>query len=132
MLDVNTDPDLKIGFVYPAGSDSNLLLAGGRNIFSLPGNRTVNEDCYHLANKKLLYYKFHFLQLFLFLILPSPAPQLPLLCKSFLSYALWGLHVVCHNFKCVCVLSRVCVQLFATPWTVALQASLSIEISRQQ
>ena len=42
MLDVNTDPDLKICFVYPAGNDSNLLLAGGRNIFSLPGNSTVN------------------------------------------------------------------------------------------
>ena len=25
MLDVNTDPDLKIGFVYPAGSDSNFF-----------------------------------------------------------------------------------------------------------
>ena len=31
---------------------------------------------------------------------------------------------------CVCVLS--CVQLFATPWTVAHQAPLSIEFSRQE
>ena len=31
---------------------------------------------------------------------------------------------------CVCVLSRV--QLFATPWTVAHQAPLSIEFSRQE
>ena len=31
---------------------------------------------------------------------------------------------------CVCVLS--CVRLFATPWTVALQAPLSMEFSRQE
>ena len=132
MLDVNTDPDLKICFVYPAGNDSNLLLAGGRNIFSLPGNISVNEDCYHVANKKLLYYKFLFLQCFFVFNTPPPCPQLPLLCKSFLSFVLWELHVVCHNFKCLCVLSRVCVRLFATPWTVAFQASLPIEFSRQQ
>ena len=31
---------------------------------------------------------------------------------------------------CLCVLS--CVQLFATPWTVALQAPLSMGFSRQE
>ena len=31
-----------------------------------------------------------------------------------------------------CPKSRSCVQLFATPWTVARQAPLSIEFSRQE
>ena len=33
---------------------------------------------------------------------------------------------------CVCAQSLSNVQLFATPWTVALQASLSVEFSRQE
>ena len=36
----------------------------------------------------------------------------------------------CETRVCVCLLS--CVQLFATPWTVACQASLSKEFSRQE
>ena len=36
----------------------------------------------------------------------------------------------CETHMCVCVLS--CVQLFETPWTVACQASLSKEFSRQE
>ena len=38
-----------------------------------------------------------------------------------------GTHVEC---VCVCVVN--CVQLFATPWTLALQALLSMEFSRQE
>ena len=44
-----------------------------------------------------------------------------------------------REFHCVCVCVCVCVceslsrvQLFATPWTVALQAPLSMEFSRQE
>ena len=33
---------------------------------------------------------------------------------------------------CVCVMSLSCVQLFATQWTVAHQAPLSMEFSRQE
>ena len=33
---------------------------------------------------------------------------------------------------CVCVVTLSCVQLFATPWTVAHQAPLSIEFFRQE
>ena len=33
---------------------------------------------------------------------------------------------------CVCVKSLSCVQLFATPWTVARQAPLSMGFSRQE
>ena len=33
---------------------------------------------------------------------------------------------------CVCVCTLSCVQLFATPWTVAHQAPLFMEISRQE
>ena len=36
----------------------------------------------------------------------------------------------CETRVCVCLLS--CVQLFAKPWTVACQASLSKEFSRQE
>ena len=108
MLDVNTDPDLKIGFVYLAGSDSTLLLAGGRNIFSLPGNSSVNEDCYHLANKQLLYYKFHFLQLFLFLILPSPGPNFPFSVKVS-SLVLYGDCMLFAIISSACVCSVMCV-----------------------
>ena len=35
-------------------------------------------------------------------------------------------------FECVCVVTLSCVQLFATPWTVAHQAPLSIEFFRQE
>ena len=39
----------------------------------------------------------------------------------------------CTADVCVCVCeSLICVQLFATPWTVACQAPLSIEFSRQE
>ena len=38
--------------------------------------------------------------------------------------------VFCSFYFCVCVLSRV--RLFATPWTVARQASLSMGFSRQK
>ena len=34
--------------------------------------------------------------------------------------------------RCVCVCALSCVWLFATPWTVAHQAPLSIEFSRQE
>ena len=38
-----------------------------------------------------------------------------------------------HSFNLfVCVQSLSCVQLFATPWTVAHQAPLSMEFSRQE
>ena len=73
-----------------------------------------STDCHHLADKKLLYYKFlvssNIFCLFvcLLLILPLPAPSFPFFVKVS-SHALWGLHVVCHNFKCVCVCSFVCV-----------------------
>ena len=37
------------------------------------------------------------------------------------------------ELECVCVLSHfICVQLFSTPWTVARQAPLSMELSRQE
>ena len=36
--------------------------------------------------------------------------------------------IVSNSFVCVCV----CVQLFATPWTIARQAPLSMEFSRQE
>ena len=35
------------------------------------------------------------------------------------------------HLACVCAQSLRCVQLFATSWTVALQAPLSMEFSRQ-
>ena len=38
-----------------------------------------------------------------------------------------------HACVCACVLSRFsCIQLFATPWTVAHQAPLSMGFSRQE
>ena len=37
---------------------------------------------------------------------------------------------IVNTYQYVCVLS--CVQLFATPWTVARQAPLSMEFSRQE
>ena len=54
-----------------------------------------------------------------------------------MSIVFYDVSYVYHNiiyFKsislCVCVLSRI--QLFATPWTVAHQAPLSTEFSRQE
>ena len=44
----------------------------------------------------------------------------------------WEIHVVKHTSRCVCAQLLSCVQLFATPWTVASQASLSMESSRQE
>ena len=43
----------------------------------------------------------------------------------------------CHSSKCFCLEKCVCeslshVQLFATPWTVALQAPLSVEFFGQE
>ena len=35
-------------------------------------------------------------------------------------------------YMCVCVTHFSCVQLFATPWTIACQAPLSTEFSRQE
>ena len=35
-------------------------------------------------------------------------------------------------YMCVCVTHFSCVQLFATPWTIARQAPLSTEFSRQE
>ena len=131
MLDVNTDPDLKICFVYLAGSDSNSLLTGRRNIFSFPGNSSVNEDRYHLANKKLLYYKFHFVQCYFVFNTPHPGPNFPFSIKVS-SLMLYGDCMLFAIISSAYVCCRVCVRFFATPWTVALQASLSIEFSRQQ
>ena len=51
--------------------------------------------------------------------------------KNYFSFESFD-HLIEH-FMCVCVLSRfsyVC--LFATPWTVACQAPLSMELSRQE
>ena len=48
--------------------------------------------------------------------------------------SLWGLELCDHKLRstkcCVCVLS--CVSLLVTPWTVAHQAPLSLEFSRQE
>ena len=38
----------------------------------------------------------------------------------------------CCIILCTCAQSLSCVQLFATPWTIACQASLSMEFSRQE
>ena len=43
----------------------------------------------------------------------------------------WLLRWSLNMFVCVCTQSC-CVRLFATPWTGALQAPLSIEFSRQE
>ena len=40
------------------------------------------------------------------------------------------IYVCVCTYTCACVLS--CVQLFVTPWTVAYQAPLSMEFSRQE
>ena len=40
------------------------------------------------------------------------------------------IYVCVCTYTCACVLS--CVQLFVTPWTVAHQAPLSMEFSRQE
>ena len=40
--------------------------------------------------------------------------------------------IVVDTCHCVCVFMISCVQLFATPWTVARQAPLSVEFSRQE
>ena len=37
-----------------------------------------------------------------------------------------------YTYTCVCAQSLSCVQLFVTPWTVAHQALLSMEFSRQE
>ena len=63
-----------------------------------------------------------------------------LLSTSFtrhLSHCMIALSVFRHlntasPWACVCAQSFSCVQLFATPWTVACQASLSMEFSRKE
>ena len=50
--------------------------------------------------------------------------------ESLLSSSSFEMPYQNRQLVCVCVLSRV--RLFATPWTVALQASLSMEFSRQE
>ena len=45
----------------------------------------------------------------------------------FCEWAFWS--VKCIDIECVVVQSPSCVRLFATPWTAALQASLSLAIS---
>ena len=44
----------------------------------------------------------------------------------------WEVHVVKHTSWYMCAQSLSFVQLFATPWTIAYQASLSMEPSRQE
>ena len=62
---------------------------------------------------------------------PNPAlshslpPQQPQICSSWL----WPVSVS-YGYEYACVLG--CIWLFATPWTVARQAPLSIEFSRQE
>ena len=41
-------------------------------------------------------------------------------------------HMCVRTFVCICVCTLSRVQLFATPWTVACQAPLSMEFSRQE
>ena len=50
---------------------------------------------------------------------------------AFISIQTLGL-VMENPCVCVCVLVAHCVQLFATPWTIAHQAPLSMEFSRQE
>ena len=45
----------------------------------------------------------------------------------------WSSIIGCvYMYMCVCVTHFSCVQLFATPWTIARQAPLSTEFSRQE
>ena len=46
-------------------------------------------------------------------------------------FVLWYLYSCVCVYVCVCE-SLSCVRLFATPWTIACQASLSMEFSRQE
>ena len=48
------------------------------------------------------------------------------------SFPLTTKSVTCVWLCCVCVHVLSCVRLFATPWTVAYQASLSMDFSRQE
>ena len=47
------------------------------------------------------------------------------------NFAMYYAHGIQHTWnECVCILSHV--RLCSTPWTVAQQASLSMELSRQE
>ena len=65
----------------------------------------------------------------------SHSPELSFLCYTAGFHQLSILHMVVWVSVCVCVCvceSLRCVWLFAIPWTVACQASLSMEFSRQE
>ena len=67
----------------------------------------------------------------------SHSPELSFLCYTAGFHQLSILHMVVWVSVCVCVCVCVCeslrcVWLFAIPWTVACQASLSMEFSRQE
>ena len=51
-----------------------------------------------------------------------------------LSYSVGGLFILWTVFWCMCLHAKllICVQLFATPWTVVHQAPLSMGFSRQE
>ena len=62
-------------------------------------------------------------------ILPLESGKLALIIQH-CSHQLGGSGVNMH-LVCVCVCTFSCVRLLATPWAAALQASLSLEFSRQ-
>ena len=42
------------------------------------------------------------------------------------------IHIYIYMYKVKVLVAQLCVQLFVTPWTVACQAPLSMEFSRQE
>ena len=52
--------------------------------------------------------------------------------KTIIIFYSLSAHCVLAPGVCVCVHALSCVQLFAAPWTIAHQAPLSTEFSRQE
>ena len=90
-------------------------------IHSLPQSKKIKLSylCNHTEFFRILMFDPH---LTIFYFIPD--------CELMTRTHLWLIGGWLYILICVCVLSHV--QLFATPWTVAFQASLSMELSRQK
>ena len=102
------------GMLLYHGSSAGLMSCYRCNVGAPGGNMT----CLHSNNQEIEELAF---KIQVFPTNPSP---------YFHPHPLKCLTKIDSFCMCVCVLSRV--WLFATPWTVALQASLSMEFSRQE